>query len=81
MPIISINQAELWYEFTDVEVEVELLGDYQDWLKHQHVGVAAAGFEERQRFYAGLQRELDVNRLETKKEFEDVKKRMYPNRK
>lgn len=71
------RHPEEWYDYTDAEVEVELLGDYQDWIRPHHSGAANNGDEDRERFYAGLQQELNIDRLETEIKFEDIKERLY----
>lgn len=71
------TRPEQWYEYTDVEIETELLGDYGDWLSKARREAATAGNEERMKFYDELSHELDKDRAETDWKFGEIRERMY----
>lgn len=71
------TKPEKWYEYTDAEIEKELLGDYSDWLFEARKESSKAGNEEQEKFYDTLSHELDIDRVEAEDEFEDVVERMY----
>ena len=74
------TNPEQWYEYTDAEIERELLGDYHDWIQDARLEAESAGNEQRRKFYEELSCELDVDRLEPELAFSEIKERLYRQR-
>ena len=74
------TKPEDWYEYTDAEVEVELLGDYHDWINDTREEAATSGNGARMAFYQNLLREVDIDRQEPHDDLLSIKDRIFNER-
>lgn len=74
------TKPEDWYEYTDAEIEVELLGDYHGWIRDAKLEAVGAYNASRVAFYNKLSKEVDIDRMEPHDDLLNIKERMYTKR-
>lgn len=71
------TKPEQWYEYTDAEIDRDVLGDYSQWVYATLLAARTTHDAERQDFYVELGRELEIDLHEADEAFYDVEERRW----